>query len=191
MNFVCLKCNKEFEIKAGLEQHIKSKNHGYSCTECDKVFINEKGLQQHTEAKHKKWECDQCDRVFMKHLRLIQHQVSKHEMLFCKKCEKVFETKEELNKHTQSKHVPRCEHCKEIVEPKHYQKHLREEHHVCPCGEKFDTRSDLLVHIDRIHNKNQAYTLDEEEEDKINPLDLNDKHPLYHKKKTSYKISKN
>lgn len=159
MTFKCENCEKSFDQRLGLEQHVISKNHGFVCEICKKMLLSSFSLTQHTEAKHKKWECKYCNKSLETRKGLKLHLDAKHFVVECKKCKKRFLDKNELKKHIKSAHTLHCNICGETLKERDRSTHMREVHFQCPCGENCGSREELHKHIDTVHNVVKVYSI--------------------------------
>ena len=67
--FNCLLCEKTFQYKRGLTEHIKEKhsNIEYSCDKCEEVFTKANNLSRHVREVHsaeKNFQCELCKLFF-------------------------------------------------------------------------------------------------------------------------------
>lgn len=108
----CTNCNKSFEHKNQLEQHIKDK-HYVQCNECLKSFVTTLAMNAHYKDVHvnkdntAKFICRVCQRKFMSDSALKSHiKAKKHfdNKFVCKEHNKVFISQEALNSHNAVKH---------------------------------------------------------------------------------------
>ncbi len=160
--FKCEKCEKSFEHRLGLEQHVHSKNHGFKCEKCDKILLSSFSLKQHMDAKHKKWICEFCGKEMETRKGWQLHLNAKHLTVECRKCKKRFASKSDLKAHVKDEHTPRCTVCKIELRERDRISHMRDVHFMCPCGIQCTSKEELYEHIDQTHNKVKVYTAEEE-----------------------------
>ncbi|KFY74523.1 hypothetical protein V499_05456 [Pseudogymnoascus sp. VKM F-103] len=142
MSFCCILCDRSFNIKKALQQHLRdSPAHAlsFNCDDCDRSFSSEEALQQHlrdSPAHAPSFDCDDCDRSFNSEEALQQHLQDSpaHAPSFdCNDCDRSFNSEEALQQHLRDSpaHAPSfdCETC-----DRHYgseealQQHLRDSH---------------------------------------------------------------
>ena len=76
---VCMICNKAFNLRGELRQHVKAIHHKikeHKCQVCDKKFVFVHNLNRHVKDLHeKKMEhaCEQCGRMFSRKDNLNRH----------------------------------------------------------------------------------------------------------------------
>ncbi|XP_014204394.1 oocyte zinc finger protein XlCOF26-like [Copidosoma floridanum] len=88
--YICAECNKEFNSKGIIRNHILSKHLGVKITasseftcpyaECSRVYAFKKNLRQHIRIYHKgiRFKCDVCDNELSSKQKLQQHKIKKH-----------------------------------------------------------------------------------------------------------------
>lgn len=155
MKFYCEKCDRSFENRPSLIQHVVATGHGYQCEHCTKMFAAEKSLSQHFEARHKKPECKYCGKVVSSVKGLRSHVRSKHLVLKCEECRKKFAEEKELTSHVLNNHRKRCRKCNEYFKVHEIISHQRVEHNICPCGEEFPDSDQLREHVYSVHSSSQ------------------------------------
>ena len=108
----CTNCNKSFEHKSQLEQHMKDK-HYVQCNECMKSFATTLAMNAHYKDVHMnkdnvaKFTCRVCQRKYLtdnalkSHIKAKKHFESK---FVCKEHNKIFDSEEALNSHNAVKH---------------------------------------------------------------------------------------
>ena len=106
MNYYkCDKCEKGFETKAQLEQHLKDK-HYVPCTECGKSFATATAMNAHFTAVHKKRDgsfvCSFDGKKFSTAYALEMHNKDKHSY-FCNEHKKSFASQSALDAHMKAK----------------------------------------------------------------------------------------
>lgn len=108
----CTYCNRSFERKSQLQQHIKDKHH-VQCNECTKNFATTLAMNAHYKDVHQpkdnevKFTCRVCQRKFASDSALKLHiKAKKHfeNKFACKEHNKTFFTQEALNCHIAAKH---------------------------------------------------------------------------------------
>ena len=108
MATICKDCDRSFNTKRALQQHLRdSPAHAVTldCDECDRAFDTEQALQQHlrdSPAHAVTFDCDECDRAFDTEQALQQHlrDSPAHAVTFdCDECDRAFDTEQALQQH--------------------------------------------------------------------------------------------
>ena len=107
----CQDCDKMFNSKGYLTEHIKSKHEGrkYACNQCDFQASFGGNLKKHFQSKHEglRYACNQCDYEAPMRRSLKQHIQSVHEGIKypCTKCDFQATRQDKLKVHTRRKHL--------------------------------------------------------------------------------------
>ncbi|XP_071550412.1 uncharacterized protein [Panulirus ornatus] len=145
--FSCLICSKVLPSRAHLARHIVAHNHNKPivCDICGLGFHTNEDCQHHCLQKHTKekpYECEVCGKSFAENHYLLEHAlVHEQKRCFpCDKCGKLFRS-------------PRCV-------ARHKKRHGKATSFACShCNESFIGNSDLLAHIDKVHNTVKTATV--------------------------------
>ncbi|KAL8579085.1 hypothetical protein ACOMHN_036024 [Nucella lapillus] len=136
----------------------------FSCNFCDEVTKSGKELCAHIRRVHRKHLCMKCWKMFNSFQALGYHRNAKHgenEGLICHICHKSFAHLQHKNKHIRNVHgVERsCRLCWS-----HFESSSQLLHHIakvhskvgCPhCGEIFNSRQSLCYHQDKRHRRRE------------------------------------
>ncbi len=137
----CQICDKSFERKSQLNNHLRNHVKNNTCTICHKQFALKAQLDRHIDYVHKKvkhFSCTLCTKSFVTNADLIRHVRShtKEKRFGCSQCEKHFYTKQHLNQHINEVH----------------KKIKRERHISCViCGQSFPDKTKRDRHFKRNH----------------------------------------
>ena len=133
-SFKCSQCNKCFQMKRSLLQHMltHSRDKPFQCSKCDRSFRLKKFLLQHIviHSEDKPFECSQCDKIFRLKSHLQEHipSHSQKKPFHCFKCEKKFRLRSHLQQHIRM--------------------HLENKPYKCEiCGRDFNLRNNLEQHL--------------------------------------------
>jgi KRAB domain-containing zinc finger protein len=115
--FVCDKCNKQFNMKQTLFMHIKQFHNPmfvrltYNCSYCPKKYNNPGSKHYHVMAKHmntKSHHCQLCSYKCVRKWQLTKHLVTHDEYKVykfpCEMCDSVFTLKGHLATHEKQIH---------------------------------------------------------------------------------------
>lgn len=143
--FTCETCEKEFQRKDKLINHIQVK-HQHLCIWCKSTFDNQRILYLHKlRCKEKpKLPCTEsgCNKTFTNQDTLKLHIKKEHLCLHaCSDCDRKFNNQKALHKHTKNCAVPQQNNPKEIscTEPS--------------CNRKFNKQNSLKLHIRKDHER--------------------------------------
>ena len=165
MQFKCQKCAKIFPDETTTKSHNElepecvSDTTKSSLTQRYKQNKDEKGDFERKREKgsaNTKWNCKFCEKEFKLKKKLKVHIKSKHFILKCKECNTEFKDKHEYTEHVKQ-HDLFCMYCNEELKTTSKISHFFSKHNICPCGEKFENKNELELHLDKSHNKFQVY----------------------------------
>ena len=84
-SFLCNKCGKRMEDRAGFRKHLtyhthREKNYLYKCPNCSNIFCDPSNLKRHIQAIHEKqiFRCLHCDFEDTRKRRLEEHLLQAH-----------------------------------------------------------------------------------------------------------------
>ena len=106
----CQDCEKMYNSKCNLTEHIKSIHKGikYACNQCDFQATLSSSLKVHIQSKHEgvKYACNQCEYQAKHQSSMNAHFQNKHQGVKypCHKCDYQATTKHRLKTHIQSIH---------------------------------------------------------------------------------------
>lgn len=171
--FLCMKCKNKFQTLADLKQHVFQKNQctmiQMTCKLCDKTFENKKRLAQHikTHAEKAKFICDQCGKTYTNQYNLENHKSSQHgeyveeaqesNIYKCRLCNEKFTNRTDLYAHMKihAKEPQQllCDTCGKCFKNAHnLNSHIRIHLDIRPfecalCPKRFRTRLLLKQHL--------------------------------------------
>ncbi|KAJ6644218.1 Zinc finger protein, partial [Pseudolycoriella hygida] len=141
--FVCDTCNKTFNSKNKIKQHLVTHiNEGrrkFLCVKCGNQFCSKFGLTQHIRAIHDKeqrFQCTKCSRKFA-HKHNLKTHMNRHNGIrpyACNVCTKTFYDSSTLNVHTKSVHSQTNEFACSI------------------CSKTFNRNGNLKIHMVKTHH---------------------------------------
>ena len=108
----CDLCPKSFLSAKGLAEHKHVHTPTkYKCSKCDKEFNVKSHLMDHIRGHDKPFKCDACDKVFSRKNHLTQHKESVHsrELNACQTCSFTTTSKRALKRH-ESNHFKASSH---------------------------------------------------------------------------------
>ena len=171
--YKCITCDRGFRMTILLAQHKQSVHVGikFNCDHpvCNKSFDTKHGLKVHSSRHHMEKDkmCDTCSKLFFSTSEVCQHQKSHMETCKkCIKCDKLFTCKFELNWHFKAcgSKIPYPKCGKLIAGDKNLKDHLQSKHaskenlhnvcHLCDDKPKFQYRTQLQKHMNKIHKDN-------------------------------------
>lgn len=169
--FLCMKCKNRFDTLQSLKQHVFEKNEcsiaQLTCKVCQKMFDNKKGMAQHMKVheEKEKFICDKCGKIYMNQFNLENHKSAQHgeyvdefdNVFKCRLCEQKFSNRTDLYSHmkTHTKETQRllCDTCGKCFNNTHNLKsHMRIHLDIRPfecnlCNKRFRTRLLLRQHL--------------------------------------------
>lgn len=115
-DFYCYVCQKKFDFRQYLTQHLKShkETSDHLCTTCGACFKTRYLLTAHMQIHNEKtFECDQCDKKFKLFVRYRKHLWCHNTNLsfVCQVCSKAFKMKKYLKLHMAIHDEPKI-HCR-------------------------------------------------------------------------------
>ena len=160
--YSCNLCAKMIYSKDGLVSHMKTHTSSsqHQCPDCKKIYKNKSDLRRHFRstghsnnetAKKRKFDCSECDFTTTRVDNLYRHERDIHG-LYNKKLDAISKTLEK-------KGEVKCSKCtKKFTDTKVAKDHFLQE--TCEpikckdCGQNFNKRADLKLHIRDVHTKN-------------------------------------
>jgi len=159
----CPQCKKMIGVNS-LASHIRivhQKQRNSVCPECQKTFQNKSHLRNHLQRVHlgMKQACPDCGKQVQdlhSHRQFVHLKVKNFP---CNQCDTRCTTRTALTKHVSSVHLDQRSECPECFEMvKHLEQHIRQRHrdakrqHQCAeCQKFFTCGSYLAKHIMRVH----------------------------------------
>ena len=163
MKLACPQCKKMIGVNS-LASHIRivhQKQRNYVCPECQKTFQNKSHLRNHLQRVHlgMKQACPDCGKQVQdlhSHRQFVHLKVRNFP---CDQCDTRCTTSTALKKHVSTVHLDQRSECPECFEMvKHLEQHIRQRHreakrqHQCAeCQKFFATGSYLAKHIMHVH----------------------------------------
>ena len=159
----CPQCKKMMGVSS-LASHMRivhEKQRNHVCPECQKTFQNKSHLRNHLQRVHlgMKETCPDCGKQVQdlhSHRQFVHLKVKNFP---CDQCETRCTSRNALRKHISAVHLDQrseCPHCFEVV--KHLEQHIRQRHrdlkkqHQCAeCKKSFTSGSYLAKHIMHVH----------------------------------------
>ena len=167
----CTQCNKKFQRKSSLSQHIERihtqfTSKLYRCSLCQRKYRSEAMFNKHVLSHREKYSCniDQCEAVFSSYRNLRKHRSNFHKDLemekdmksLCSLCGKRFNSGSTLNSHLECTHglgqPQACNICGKVFKGKkrlaeHKNSHRLNLKYQCElCGVSYKRRSGLFYH---------------------------------------------
>lgn len=169
--FVCKICSKVFVWKSDLKNHERSHQDErlYACDKCDKKFRTNYHLNTHKicHTNNKPFKCNICKRNFNRRNNLNTHMLTHMKdgkPYNCEICQQKFRRADRLSLHMQTHSkvkLLRCEYCKRAYEnfndlESHSLVHKEKKSSlICKiCSQSFTKISDIILHDEKFHNKN-------------------------------------
>ncbi|ELU06199.1 hypothetical protein CAPTEDRAFT_227344, partial [Capitella teleta] len=142
---LCQFCNKKFDSRQEIEDHVKSNASHFMCSVCCRIVKTKAELSSHeaTHADSNSLLCEQCGSTFRSKLILQRHRLTHNaERKFkCEICEMSFHKLEYLKRHCSSKHS----------EVKPFTCNFPE------CGKSFKRKDKLMDHM-KVHSNAKNYS---------------------------------
>lgn len=204
--YLCMKCKNRFQSLEELKEHVFQKNEctksQLNCKICDKTFDTKKKLSQHvkTHQEKTKFICDKCGKIYSNQFNLENHKSSQHGEYFeefqniykCRLCNDKYNNRTDLYLHMKSHSTDcqplLCDTCGKCFSSNHalrthMRNHLDIRPHACSfCPKRFRTRLLLKQHL-HVHTgiKEFQCTLCEQQFAKRDSLriHLRKRHPDY------------
>ncbi|XP_055325279.1 zinc finger protein PLAG1-like [Sitodiplosis mosellana] len=169
--FLCMKCKNRFDSLIALKQHVFQKNScsvtQLTCNVCNKTFENKKRMSQHMKSHEEKVKfiCDKCGKMYHQQFNLENHKSAQHgeyldehqNVYKCRLCSAKFDNRTDLythmKNHANDNQELLCDTCGKCFKNNHNLKnhmrtHLNLRPHECTfCPKKFRTRLLLKQHL--------------------------------------------
>lgn len=170
--YLCMMCNTKFPSFVALKGHMKNNRRcsdvQFKCAECNKLFNNRKGLRQHIQTHKQKptFVCEQCGKTFTHRSNLENHRSAQHgeyveeefdSIYRCKECNSQFTNRRDLYEHikghTKIVTPVLCDHCgRSFKSAESLRSHMRGHQNIRPfactfCQRCFRSRLQLNQHL--------------------------------------------
>ncbi|KAJ8665016.1 hypothetical protein QAD02_006678 [Eretmocerus hayati] len=172
LSFTCDRCDKRYDSKSQLRNHIMMmhRSSGFTCKICGKILGSKKNLRNHikTHERKKLYSCRNCDKKFLyaSHLQFHAKTHQDQREFSCDICDKRLRLKKSLVAHALV-HTDRgsyvCKICNlKFKNKSRLKEHIRELHEdgnpmTCDsCGNIYKRKESLIAHITKEHGSGSS-----------------------------------
>lgn len=175
-NKICHLCQKKFDSRALLRNHLRRFHHGdlkiatFTCDLCGVLYFTKMSLIEHMKVTHPngkilKFICDHDGKIFVSKPKLTLHMRANHELRKCKHCDEYFKCYN-LKYHMDKVHgddtIIGCKLCKiKCFSRRGLEIHMTKQHgslNECNiCNRKFSQSILLKNHMIRMHSEQNDF----------------------------------